>query len=104
MGVTVCLPLFGHPGRELEEGRPLKGRQLRDLAEDLHARLLRAAGVLDKLEAGGWTTQAAMFDVLLHHPAVGTREEAVARLRALEIDPEQMMIVEDVEEDEDEGA
>ena len=79
MGVTVSLPLFGNPGRELEEGRPLKGRQLRDLAEDLHARLLRDADVLDKLEADGWTTQVAMFDVLLHHPAVQTQEQAVAR-------------------------
>ncbi len=101
MGVTVCLPLFCNPGRELEEGRPLRGRQLRDLAEELHARLLRAADVLDKLESDSWTTQVAMFDVLLHHPAVRTQEQAVARLRALEIDPEQMMIVEDVEEDED---
>ncbi len=101
MGVTVCLPLFGHPGRELEEGRPLRGRQLRDLAEEMHARLVRAADVLDKLEADGWTTQVAMFDVLLHHSRVQTQEQALARLRALEIDPEQMMIVEDVEEDED---
>ena len=22
MGVTICLPLFGNPGRELEEGAP----------------------------------------------------------------------------------
>jgi hypothetical protein len=101
MGVTVCLPLFGNPGRELEEGRPLKGGQLRDQAEELHARLLRAADVLDKLEADGWTTQVAMFDVLLHHAAVQTQEQAVARLRALEIDPEQLMIVEDVEEEDE---
>src|SRR5438477_10440894 len=32
MGVTVCLPLFGPAGRELEEEGALKGRQLRDLA------------------------------------------------------------------------
>jgi hypothetical protein len=101
MGVTVSLPLFGNPGRELEEGRPLRGRQLRDLAEDLHGRLLRHADLLDKVEADGWATQVALFDVLLHHPAVRTQEQAVARLRALEIDPEQLVIVEDVEEDED---
>jgi hypothetical protein len=101
MGVVVCLPLFGNPGRELEEGRPLKGRQLRDLAEELHARLLQAAEILDKLEADGWKTQVAQFDVLLDHPAVHTQEQAEARLRALEIDPENLMIVEDVAEDED---
>jgi hypothetical protein len=101
MGVAVCLPLFGNPGRELEEGRPLRGRQLRDLAEELHARLLRAADLLDKLEADGWKTQVAQFDVLLEHPAVQTQEQAVTRLRALEIDPGQLIVVEDVGEGED---
>lgn len=100
MGVTICLPLFGNPGRELEEGQPLRGRPLRDLAEDLHARLYQAADLLDKLEADGWKTQVAMFDVLLHHPGVQTQEQAVARLRALAIDPEQLIIVEDVEEED----
>ena len=30
MGVTVCLPLFGNAGQELEEGAVLRGQQLRD--------------------------------------------------------------------------
>jgi hypothetical protein len=101
MGVTVSLPLFGNPGRELEEGEPIRGRQLRELAESLHERLLRAAELIDRMVLDGWLTQTAMFDVLLHHPEVQTQEQAVTRLRALGADPEAFLIVEDVEEDED---
>jgi hypothetical protein len=99
--VVICLPLFGPPGRELEEGAPLKGKPLRDLAGDLHERLHKAADTLDKLTAAGWHTQLAMYDVMLSQPGVETRAEAVRRLTALGLDPEELMIVEEVEEDED---
>jgi hypothetical protein len=101
MGVTVSLPLFGNPGRELEEGEPIRGRQLRDLADNLHQRLLQAAELIDKLALDGWVTQTAMFDVLLNHREVETQEQAVTRLRALGADPDAFLIVEDVAEDED---
>jgi hypothetical protein len=101
MGVTVCLPLFGEPGRELEQGSTLNGRQLRELAAGLHERLDKAAATLDKLAAAGWTAQVSLFDAILHHPQIATREDAELRLRALEVDPEGLIIVEDVE-DEDE--
>ena len=39
MGVTVCLPLFGNPGQELEEGTAVKGQHLRNLAAELQDRL-----------------------------------------------------------------
>jgi hypothetical protein len=99
MGVTICLPLFGNPGHELEEGAPVKGAQLRELAADLTERLHKAADDLDRLTAAGWKTQLAMYDVLLLHDEVETREEAVARLRAAGVDPEDLMIVEDVEDE-----
>jgi hypothetical protein len=102
MAVTVSLPLFGNPGRELEEGEPIRGRQLRDLAADLHERLLRAADLVDRLALDGWVTQVAMFDVLLQHRDVQTREQVVTRLRALGADPEAFLIVEDVEEEDPE--
>ena len=35
MGVTVCLPLFGNPGQELEEGTAVKGQHLLNLAADM---------------------------------------------------------------------
>jgi hypothetical protein len=102
MPVTVSLPLFGNPGHELEEGAALKGQQVRDLADQLHERLRRAADTLDNLAAAGWSSRLAMYEVLLLHPDVLTKEEAVRRLQALGLDPEGFMIIEDVE-DEDGG-
>jgi hypothetical protein len=99
MGVTVCLPLFGEPGRELGEGVLLRSKDLRDLAAGLHDRLRKAADVLEGLLADGWSARAALFDAVLAHPAVRTQEEAVARLRARGADPEEFIIVEDVEEE-----
>jgi hypothetical protein len=88
MGVTVCLPLFGNPGHELEEGAKLRGQQLRDLAAALQERLTQAADTLDKLEAAGWSARLAAFDVLLSLAGVETREEAERRLRALGVEHE----------------
>jgi hypothetical protein len=100
MAVNVCLPLFGNPGRELEEGATVKGQQLRELGDALRERLHQAAATLDKLTAAGWTTQLAMYEVFLFHESVQTRDEAVQRLRDLELDPERFMIIEEVEEDD----
>jgi hypothetical protein len=100
MGVTVCLPLFGEPGRELEQGSPLNGRQLRELAAALHERLDKAATTLDTLAAAGWRAQVSLFDAILHHPAIDSRENAEQKLRSLGVDPEGLIIVEDVEDDE----
>jgi len=102
MGVTVCLPLFGNPGQELEEGTAVKGQHLRNLAEELQDRLKKAADTLDKLAGAGWSSRVAMFDDILLHGEVQSREEATRRLQTLGIDPEEMMIVEDVEEEEEE--
>jgi hypothetical protein len=99
MGVTISLPLFASPGQELEEAALVQGRHLRELAADLHERLLRAADALDRLGAAGWECRAALYDILLSHPGVQTEAEAVARLGALGVNPEELLIVEDVEED-----
>jgi Mn-dependent DtxR family transcriptional regulator len=100
MGVTVCLPLFGPPSRELEEGAALGGQQLRNLATKLHERLHKAAEMLDRLAAAGWTTRVAMYDVILTQPGVETKEDAIRRLAELGIATEELIIMEDVEEDE----
>lgn len=102
MGVTVCLPLFGPPGRELEEGTTLTGRQLRQLATELQERLNKAADILEKLHAAGWSTRVAMYDVILTRPGVETQDEAVRRLGELGLAAEEFIIIEDVE-DEDGG-
>ncbi|MCC6420920.1 MAG: hypothetical protein IT429_22015 [Gemmataceae bacterium] len=103
MGVVVSLPLFGPPGRELEEGTLLQSRQLRDLGAELQARLVKAADALDRLRADGWSARVAMYDALLAAPGVETKDEAVRRLTALGIDPEELLIIEEVEDEEDLG-
>jgi len=102
MGVTVCLPLFGNPGQELEEGEAVRGPQLRELAVQLQERLAKAADILDKMTAIGWSSQLAMYDVILSHPHAKNRAEVVGQLQTLGIEPETMMIVEDVEQEDEE--
>jgi len=103
VGVTVCLPLFGPPGRELEEGKPLIGQQLRNLATELHDRLHTAADTLDRLAAAGWSARVAMYDAILTRAGVATKEDAELRLGELGLSPEDFIIIEDVEEEEESG-
>jgi hypothetical protein len=103
MGVTVCLPLFGPPGRELEEGSDVKGVQLRQLAAELQERLSKAADTLEKLHAAGWSTRVALYDVILSRPGVETKEEAVRRLGELGVFAEELILIEDVEDEEETG-
>lgn len=98
MAVTVSMPLFGNPERELEHR--VRPRELRDLADSLRERLLAAADRLDRLLADGWKAEVGSFDLILTHPRVHTTEQATARLRKLEIDPEQMLIFEEIEDEE----
>jgi hypothetical protein len=101
MSVTVSLPLFGSPGQEIEPGAALQGRHLRTLATQLHDRLHKAADLLDRLRDGGWSTHLGENDILLHHPAVRTQEDALRELQAQGIDPQDVLIFEDVEEDDE---
>jgi hypothetical protein len=103
MGVTVCLPLFGPPGRELEEGSDVKGVQLRMLASELQDRLSKAADTLEKLHAAGWSARVAMYDVILARLGVETKEEAERRLGELGLAAEEFLIIEDIEEEEETG-
>ncbi len=103
MSVTICLPLFGPPGRELEEGSDVKGVQIRKLAAELQERLGKAADILEKLHAAGWSARVAMYDVILTRLGVETKEEAERRLRELSFNEEDFIILEDVEEEEETG-
>jgi hypothetical protein len=100
MAVIISLPLFGPLGHELEEGSGVKGRQLRDLGTDLQDRLQRAAETLDRLAAADWSARVALYDVLLSRKGVETRAEALRQLTALGIDPEELVIVEEIEEED----
>ncbi len=103
MGVTVCLPLFGPPGRELEEGSDIKGVQLRKLATELHERLDKAAEMLERLHAAGWSARVAMYDVILTRLGVETKADAEHWLGELGLAAEEFLIIEDVEEEEETG-
>src|SRR5947209_1883125 len=100
MSVIVSLPLLGPLGQELEEGSAVQGRQLRTLGKDLQARLERAAETLDRLTADGWAARVALYDVLLTRKGVETQEDAVGRLTALGVNPEDLLIIEEVEEED----
>lgn len=104
MSVVICLPLFGAPDRELEEHSAPQGRDLRNLAAELNERLQRAADTLDRLTTSGWSARLALYDVLLSQPGVETRAEAERRLRALGVAPEDLFIVEEVEDEDGEPA
>ena len=66
----------------------------------LQERLEQAAVILEKFLTAGWTTQLAMYEVILLHKDVQTREEAIQILQGLGIDLRELMIVEEIEEDE----
>jgi hypothetical protein len=100
MGVMVCLPLFAAAGQELEEGQPVRGQHLRELAGSLTERLGAAADLVDRLAAAGWSARVALCDVVFACAGVQTRVDAERRLRELGVDPELFVIFEDVEEDE----
>jgi hypothetical protein len=105
MAVTLILPLFGKPGQELNEGGEVTAQQLRDLADDLRARLREAADIVEKLTAAGWETEMTLYDIMLSHPYVTTEVQAQAKLDDLGIDPERVHIEEwpDEEDEIDEG-
>ncbi len=100
MAVVVSLPLFGSPDRELEEKAKVTGTDLRNLAKNLHERLDKAADLLDRLRAAGWSAQAASYDLMLSHPAVQSKDEAIQRLQGLNVDVEQLLIIDEIDEEE----
>ncbi len=101
MAVTLMLHLFGKPGWELNEGEEITPQELRDLADDLHARLKDAALTVEKLTGAGWSAQLTLYDVILSNPYVETTAHAEERLLALGIDPEKVAIDEWEDEEDD---
>jgi hypothetical protein len=101
MSVNVCLPLFGTPAHELEADKALTSRHLRTLGDELRERLQKAADLLDKLKAAGWSAQLAMYELILAYPGVETRDQAEERLRAIGVDPAELMVIEEVDEEDE---
>jgi hypothetical protein len=90
------MPLFGAPGQELEEGRELRGQQLRGLAGGLAARLGKAADALDKLEAAGWTACLGFHDAILSHPGARTEADVRKLLHDAGVQADDFIIFDDV--------
>lgn len=95
MTVHVCLPLFGDPGRELEEVAAVRGRDLRDLAARLQERLEAAADTVDRLLSAGWSARMGAYDVVLSRPDLRTESDATRTLREAGIDPAALIIFEE---------
>jgi hypothetical protein len=97
MSVTVCLPLYGNPGRELEGA--VRPRDLRELGERLLERLSCSADVLQTLQDDGWSAQVGEFDVMLTRPGVQTQEDAERALARAGVDLGAFLIFEDLDEE-----
>jgi hypothetical protein len=88
MPMTISIPLFWKPEDELPStcGDEVTEAQLRALAEQLHARLLRAAAIVGRLRGAGWQNSLCLYDVeCWTHWA--TPAQAEQELRKLGIDP-----------------
>jgi hypothetical protein len=59
-----------------------------------------SADTLDKLAAAGWHATVAMHDVLLSRADVQTGADATRRLLEAGVDPQALMIVEEVTEND----
>ena len=61
----------------------------------------RLSGILDKLTGAGWSAQTTLYDIFLSHPYVRTEAEARMRLDDLGIDPDEILIMESDDEEEE---
>jgi Mn-dependent DtxR family transcriptional regulator len=77
--------------------------QLRQLATRLHERLNKAAEMLDRLAAAGWSARVAMYDAILTRSGVETKDAAERLLGELGLAVDEFIIIEDVEEEEECG-
>ena len=85
MYVDVAIHLFFLPGIELED-YDLTGAGLRQYAADLGQRLRDAGAVVDKLRGDGWAVKVVASKLEARHPEVRSHEEALARLKRLDIE------------------
>jgi hypothetical protein len=98
--VSLSLPLFMKPAHYLDEGKQTSPRQLRELADVLHETLNTAAKTLAILERAGWNHWVTLYSIDLESPVnLRTVEEAQKVLQGLGIDPRNVQIFDD-EEDE----
>ena len=73
--------------------------RLRSLGKKLHARLDRAAEIVEKLNKEGWDIQLSLYDILLSPPALMTAAAVCQKLKDLGIDPRALSIDEQLGEE-----
>ena len=88
MPFAVRIPLFHQPAAELEQlgAETVTPEALRQLGDDLRARLRSAAELLRKLSGAGWTIEADGAGLVCSHPAARSEETARELLHFLGID------------------
>ena len=85
MYVDIAICLFFLPEIELQE-YDLTGAGLRRYAADLDQRLRGIGAVVDTLRGDGWTLKVVASNLEARHPEVRSHEEALARLKRLDIE------------------
>ncbi len=106
MNVMVSVFLFGKPAWEIEdlEGGELTPElieQIRNTGDKIKNNLDQTAGVLTMLLRNGWSGSGGLYDVNLYKHA--TLEEAQRELTGLGISPAEVNLMEEDDEDGDEG-
>ncbi len=91
MAVKLNVHLFGKPGEMIGEVTP---EALRALADELHARLDKAAHAVENLTARGWKARVAVHELCLSHPHVTTPMQAERVLHKLGVYAEAVSIEE----------
>ncbi len=105
MGVTLSVFLFGKPAWEIEdlEGGELTPElidQIRNTGDKIKNSLDQTASVLTKLLRNGWSGSGGLYDVDMHKDV--TLDEAQRELITLGIDPTEVNLMEEDDEDGDE--
>jgi hypothetical protein len=100
----VSVFLFGKPAWEIEglEGSPIDLQLLAAVAEcgeELNRRLTRAAEIGRKLVGGGWEGFGLLYDMEFYKEV--RLKEAEDEMRGLAIEPDEVAMREELDEDEE---
>ena len=83
--ISIAIYLFGPPEVELD-AYDLDGQGIREFAADKNAWFSTVADAVDKLIGDGWTLKVVKNNIDARHPEVRTCDDAVNRLRRLQIE------------------
>lgn len=99
--VEVSLFLFGKPEMEIDTEKA-KPEDIKELGNELQARLKRISVIVEKLEKNGWERSGGLYDINFYKKI--SEEEAKAELKKLDIKEDEVSIMDFEEEElEEEG-